>query len=248
MRSALSAFCVALAFSSWAESASIAPKFLLTAAEKTDAKVVCDAGVTCAPEGGRHVMTVAPGEAAWPTVSLLPVNGTWDLSPWGHLEVELQNPGKEPLSVGLRIDNPGDWKANPWNAENVYLKPGEKKVGKVIFGYSYGFQKAFKLDPSKVSGVKIFLNGKKPVERKLVIGDVMAAGGSGEKPAVDPSRIVVKPAEGRLFPLTLLWMPDEAKLNAPAAPMTSTRIGGRVPVGVLRCGGDPAYVSVSFGE
>lgn len=53
---------------------------------------------------------------------------------------------------------------------------------------------------------------------------------------------------GRLFPLTLLWMPDEAKLNAPAAPMTSTRIGGRVPVGVLRCGGDPAYVSVSFGE
>ena len=53
---------------------------------------------------------------------------------------------------------------------------------------------------------------------------------------------------GRLFPLTLIWMPDEAKLNAPAAPMTSTRIGGRVPVGVLRCGGDPAYVSVSFGE
>ena len=198
---ACAAFGLALSFSTFAESASIAPKFLLTAAEKTDAKVVCDAGVTCAPEGGRHVMTVAPGEAAWPTVSLLPANGTWDLSPWGHLEVELQNPGKEPLSVGLRIDNPGDWKANPWNAENVYLKPGEKKVGKVIFGYSYGFQKAFKLDPSKVSGVKIFLNGKKPVERKLVIGDVMAAGGSGEKPAVDPSRVVVKPAEGRLFPL-----------------------------------------------
>ena len=41
---------------------------------------------------------------------------------------------------------------------------------------------------------------------------------------------------GRLFPLTLLWMPDEAKLNAPAAPMKSTRIGGRVPVGVLRAG------------
>ena len=198
---ACAAFGLALSFSTFAESASIAPKFLLTAAEKTDAKVVCDAGVTCAPEGGRHVMTVAPGEASWPTVSLLPANGTWDLSPWGHLEVELQNPGKEPLSVGLRIDNPGDWKANPWNAENVYLKPGEKKVGKVIFGYSYGFQKAFKLDPSKVSGVKIFLNGKKSVKRKLVIGDVMAAGRSGEKPAVDPSRVVVKPAEGRLFPL-----------------------------------------------
>ena len=31
-------------------------------------------------------------------------------------------------------------------------------------------------------------------------------------------------------------------------PLGIKRIGGRVPVGVLRCGGDPAYVSVSFGE
>ena len=100
MRSALSAFCVALAFSSWAESASIAPKFLLTAAEKTDAKVVCDAGVTCAPEGGRHVMTVAPGEAAWPTVSLLhqPTGrrGKWD-------EVRLGGIGETDCAIGARI-------------------------------------------------------------------------------------------------------------------------------------------------
>ena len=41
---------------------------------------------------------------------------------------------------------------------------------------------------------------------------------------------------GRLFPLTLLWIPDEAKMDAPCAPLKSTRIGGRVPVGVLRRG------------
>ena len=51
---------------------------------------------------------------------------------------------------------------------------------------------------------------------------------------------------GRLFPLTLLWIPDEAKMNAPCAPLTSARIGGRVPVGVLRRG--DAFAALKGGK
>lgn len=39
----------------------------------------------------------------------------------------------------------------------------------------------------------------------------------------------------RLFPLTLLWMKDVEQVSVPAAPK-SVRVGGRVPVGVLRAG------------
>lgn len=179
-----------------ADSAAIAPRFLWSSADPSAVKVACDAGVTYAKEAGRFAVDFAPGKASWPTVTVTPAAGTWDLQPWGHVEVLLENPGAKPLSVGLRVDNPGDWKTNPWNAENVYLKPGEKKIGKVIFGYSYGFQKAFKLDPSKVSAVKIFLNGKSDDPRRLLVGDVMAAGATGEKPAVDPNRVVVVPKDG----------------------------------------------------
>jgi beta-glucanase (GH16 family) len=69
-------------------------------------------------------------------------------------------------------------------------------MGKVIFGYQHGFKKGFKLDSSKIAAVKIFLNGKSAEKRTLIVGEVFAAGAAGEKPPVDPSRIVVKPKGG----------------------------------------------------
>ena len=182
-----------------AEDSAIAPKFLWTASEASAPKVACDAGVTWKAEGGSFTVSFAPGDAAWPGFSVCPKSGTWDLSAWGHVEMTLKNPGAKPLSVGLRVDNNGDWRTNPRNSENVYLKPGETKVGKVIFGYQYGFQKGYKLDSSKVAAVKIFLNGKSAEPRTLVVGDVSAAGAHGEKPPVDPSHVVVKP-EGGVIP------------------------------------------------
>jgi len=201
-----------------ADNASIAPKFLLSAAERGTTQIVCDNSVACKVENGRHLMTVAPSDASWPTVVIKPEKGLWDLSPWGHIEVELQNPGAEPLMVGLRVDDDGDWKTSPWNSENVYLKPGEKKIGRIIFGYSYGFQKAYKLKTGSVSAVRIFLNGKKPTERKLIFGDVMAAGATGEKPPVDPSRVVVKPANGVIPGTPLAVKVEKAGAFVPLRP------------------------------
>ena len=189
------AFALAAVAGVWADSA-IAPKFLWSASEPGSANVTCDNGVTWKAEGGRFAVEFAPGEAQWPGFAIASKSGAWDLGVWGHVEMTLTNPGAKPLSVGLRVDNPGDWKKSPWNSENVYLNPGETKIGKVIFGYQYGFKKGYQLDPSKVSQVKVFLNGKSGEPRRLIVGDVSAAGASGEKPPVDPAHVVVKPKDG----------------------------------------------------
>ena len=112
----------------------IAPKFLWSAAEPAGAKVSCDKGVSWKAEGGKFTLDFEAGQGEWPGLAIQPQNGTWDLGPWGRVEMTLTNPGRKPLSVGLRVDNLGDWRKSPWNSENVYLKPGETKVGKVIFG------------------------------------------------------------------------------------------------------------------
>lgn len=191
------------AFAAFAGESAIAPRFLWSASDAAQPKVVCDAGVSWRAADGGIRIEVAPGDATWPGLSVMPESGTWDLSPWGHVEVALRNPGDKPLSVGLRVDNQGDWRFSPWNSEQVYLKPGETKIGKVIFGYQYGFQKGYKLDSSKVSAVKVFLNGKSAEPRAIVLGDLSAAGAAGEKPPVDPSRVVVKP-DGGVIPGTPL--------------------------------------------
>lgn len=188
----------ALAF---ADGAAMAPKFIWSVSDVSSAAVACDAGVTCDRSDGRFKLTFAPGSQQWPGISVEPKSGSWDLSSWGHVELTMTNPGDKPLSVGLRVDNDGDWKKQPWNSENVYLKPGETKIGKVIFGYQYGFAKGYKLDPAAIARVKVFLNGKSDVERILLLGDLSAAGAPGEKPPVDPSRAVIVPAKGVIVPL-----------------------------------------------
>ena len=54
----------------------------------------------------------------------------------------------------------------------------------------------------------------------------------------------------RLFPLTLLWLPDAAKLASAPPPPRSVRVGGRVPVGVLRAGEGPrsSFVALKGGR
>ena len=190
-------FSGAVAF---AETGAVAPKYLWTG-DEADVVVACDNGVTIAKTDGKMVATFAAnGQNQWPGIEFHPQKGDWDLSAQGHVEIELKNTSAKPLSIGLRVDNSGDWRKSPWNSENIYLKPGEKRIGKVIFGYQYGFQKGYKLDPSKVRAVKVFLNGKSKEVRTLELGALIASGASGEKPPVDPSRVVVKPKNGKILP------------------------------------------------
>ncbi|WP_269540610.1 family 16 glycosylhydrolase [Cerasicoccus fimbriatus] len=145
------------------------------------------------------IMTVTPGSENYPGIEFQPTTGTsWDLSNYGHVAVTVTNIGKESMSVSLRVDNAYEAGSSPWNTENTYLKEGQTKTIKVIFGYANGNKPSYKLDPAKITRILVF-TGKVKDERKLLIQSLVAGGPSGEKPPVDPSKIKVAPQNGYIL-------------------------------------------------
>ena len=188
-----SVLCAA-AFAAQAQSAAIAPKCLYSVTEENP-------GVKCVPEKvvrvEKGVVTVAGSDAQYPCFDLVPTGGSWDLSPWGHVETEVCNTSDGPISINMRVDQTEPFQSN---TEIAYLKPGEKRTLKVIFGYQYGYKAGPKLDPSKIKLVKLFLGGKSDKMRTFTFTDVMANGPAGEKPPVNPNNVVTVPENGRLVP------------------------------------------------
>jgi beta-glucanase (GH16 family) len=150
---------------------------------------------------------VRAGPDGYPGVSFTRSDGKpFDLSAFGHVEAHVTNTGNAPLDLVLRLDNSGDWKDQPFNAENVMVRPGEKGVLHLIFGHSYGRKKGFALNPSAVTRLLVF-TGKTEAEKSFRIDSIVAAGEAGELPPVDPETIRHQPRNGVIFPLPADSMP-----------------------------------------
>ena len=148
--------CTALAaMVAHADEAAIAPKCLYSVAETSQETKVKPEKVVTVSAGG--VVSVAGSGAEYPCVDFVPANGVWDLSPWGHIETQVKNTSDMPISVNMRVDQTDPFQSN---TEIAYLKPGESRTLKVIFGYQYGFKPGPKLDPSNINLVKLFVGGK----------------------------------------------------------------------------------------
>jgi len=143
-------------------------------------------------------VTIAPGSDDYPGVRIAAPAGSWDLSPYGHVEARVTNTGTKPLYLALRVDGAGDWRDNPWNAEADTIQPGETKTLKTIFGYSYGYKPGYKLKPNSVVGVLLFAS-KSPEPQSFRIDSLVAAGPAGETPPVAPDDVRVRPKDGVLF-------------------------------------------------
>jgi beta-glucanase (GH16 family) len=151
-------------------------------------------------DGDALVVTVEPGKKSTPTLFIMPADGSaWDLAAHGHVEASISVPaGDAPLSFEMRVDNDGRWQDKPWNVERTRVLPGKTMPIKVIFGYHYGYNPGYKLDPSKVSKVGIyFADSAKPVTYR--IESISAGGPSGETPPVDPRTIRHTLPEGYLL-------------------------------------------------
>lgn len=96
-----------------------------------------------------------PAGAGYPGFDIPVTPGGWDLSAFSGLEVEVANIGTTRINLGLRVDNPGDWKKSPWNTNNVWLAPGEVKRLQVTFGQSFG-RPGYALNPADITAAKIF--------------------------------------------------------------------------------------------
>ena len=128
-----------------AEGSAIAPKCLYSVTEANEETKVKPEKVVTVSAGG--AVSVAGSNAEYPCVDFVPANGVWDLSPWGHIETQVKNTSDMPISVNMRVDQTDPFQSN---TEIAYLKPGESRMLKVIFGYQYGFKPGPKLDPAKI--------------------------------------------------------------------------------------------------
>ncbi len=174
-------------------------KSLLDLGEGAEKRVVpSSAQVSVAHVPAGLAVSIAPGTESYPGLSIKPDGGTWDLSKYGHVEARLVNTGTKDIALSLRLDNVGDWQDNPWNTETVYLKPGETKTVKTIFGYAYGLKPNYPLKPEAVVNLLVFA-GKSDGPQSFRIESVAAAGPAGEKPPVDPDSIRLKPTNGFLL-------------------------------------------------
>ncbi len=147
----------------------------------------------------RLTVTIQPGEEGYPGITLTPAGKVWDLSAYGHVEARVRNLGTKPVTVCLRVDDDGDWQANPWNAENLYLNAGATGTVKVIFGHSFGYKPAYALKPASVTKLLLFAGKSKDVPQSVRVESLAAAGEAGEKPPVDPKSIRIAPPGGVLL-------------------------------------------------
>ena len=179
-----------------AEGSAIAPKCLYSVTEANEETKVKPEKVVTISTGG--AVSVAGSNAVYPCVDFVPANGVWDLSPWGHIETQVKNTSDMPISVNMRVDQTDPFQSN---TEIAYLKPGESRMLKVIFGYQYGFKPGPKLDPSKIKLVKLFVGGKSDKTRTFTFTDIFANGPSGEKPPLNPNHVVTVPEGGVMVPM-----------------------------------------------
>lgn len=142
---------------------------------------------------------IRPGKAGYPGLNLKPAGATaWDLSTFGHVEARVVNTGSQSAMFALRVDNGGDWRNNPWNTEQAYLKPGERATVSVIFGHQYGHKVGYALNPKEVVNLLLF-TGKVEATTSFLVESLVAGGPAGERPPVDPATIRTKPKDGVLL-------------------------------------------------
>ncbi len=128
------------------------------------------------------LVTIQPGQEAYPGVMVKPGEGPWNLAAFGHVEARVVNTGTGPLSLALRVDNAGRWQDNPWDTEAVTLAPGAADTLTTIFGYSYGRKPGYALKPSAVVDVLLF-TGKSSQPQSFRIESLVAGGATGETPS-----------------------------------------------------------------
>lgn len=153
-------------------------------------------------------VSIQPGKEGYPGIVIKPAGGAWDLSAYGHVEAQVVNTGRKPLSLALRVDDAGDWSTNPTNTESIYLKPGETGTIKTIFGYSYGYKPSHALKSSQVVNLLLFTT-QTDSELSFCLKSLKAGGAAGEKPPVAPEAVRTKPIGGMLLGPGIPF--DEAK-------------------------------------
>lgn len=133
----------------------------------------------------------------YPNIQFPLPSGGWNLSAFGAVEVTVTNPNDRKLIVFMRVDNPGHWKDEPWNTENMHIGAGETKTIRLTFGQQNGAP-AFPLNPARISAIQVFIVRPK-ADTPLILSDLKAAG----SPADAANKLSFTKPEDRNTPAVL---------------------------------------------
>ncbi|MFV0416492.1 MAG: family 16 glycosylhydrolase [Chthoniobacterales bacterium] len=148
----------------------------------TDALIKKDASAEI--KDGKLKVTFKAGDG-YPHVALPLPDKDRNLSAFEGIEIQVTNPGDQPTSASLRVDNPGDWQDEKWNTSAISIPAGETKTLRVRFGYNnYGTESpGYALDSSNITGIQIFLDKPKE-DTTLMLSNLATYGNSGEPTAI----------------------------------------------------------------
>lgn len=193
-------FCAAFVVTQTTPSAAGAPQMVFDSKAAGLEIKPSSAQVSFKLENDGIAVTIQPGAENYPGITITQQNGKpFDFSAHGHVQAALSNTGSGQIYVSLRLDNEGDWKTNPYNAEGISIKPGEMEHLEVLFGHSFGRKKSFPLKPGAVSRL-LFFSGKSDSVQTFKIHSLIADGPPGELPAQAPEAVRIEPAnDGTLF-------------------------------------------------
>jgi beta-glucanase (GH16 family) len=128
---------------------------------------------SAAVENGKVKVTFAAG-SNYPNIQFPIPKGGWNLDAFGNIEVTVTNPNDKKVTAYLRADNPGDWKAEPWNTEKLTIDAGETKTLTLTFGQQNGAP-AFPLNSKRISAIQLFIV-KPKTDTTLLLSDLKGSG------------------------------------------------------------------------
>ena len=147
------------------------------------------------PKAPGIAVTVHSGKEDYPGINIKPEGAVWNLSAYGSIEARVVNTGAKALTIGLRVDNEGDWREEHNNTECVTLAPGAPGTVTVRFGSSYG-QPGYPLDRSAVVNLVLFVV-KSEGDQSFCIGEIRAV--ASPKLSFSAASERIKPVDGLLL-------------------------------------------------
>lgn len=154
--------------------------------------VATDAKVVEAKSADGTALRITTGhEQAWPGITLKAPGGSWDLSPYARVTLQVRNRSGARITVNCRVDNPGadgtrncvtgSISLNPWQKDmlRVPLKRAvDSKLGGKLFGmrgYPVEYGVPGTIDAKQITQLLVFVT--KPKEDLVFEIDEVVAGG-----------------------------------------------------------------------
>jgi hypothetical protein len=156
-------------------------------------------------EHGTGVVRVATGHKAdWPGITLKPTGGSWDLSAFANVTLDVKNVGSHSVDVHAKLESARGSEKGVSPTSKVTLQPGEQRTlvvrldrrlpealrGKLfgMRGYPGGFTERDGLDADSVVRLIVFV-AKPARDHAFEIGHVRAGGVRPDGDLTDPAKL-----------------------------------------------------------